>query len=190
MSAKPSTPSKVFQMKVTLVDSKPPIWRRILVGDDLTLEKFHDLLQLVMGWTDSHLHMFRVGSQTFGNPDDDEAGVLETKNERKYKLSQFHLGEGAGFIYEYDFGDSWQHKIVVEKILPFSADLQVPVCIKGKRACPPEDVGGVWGYDTFLEALADPNHEEHNDYLEWIGENFDPEEFNLDEINAALKAFK
>ena len=190
MPANPSAPTKVFQMKVSLEDSKPPVWRRILVGDNLTLEKFHYLLQVVMGWTNSHLHMFLMGEQIFGDPEDDETGELGTKNERKYKLSQFHFDEGDKFVYEYDFGDSWRHKIVVEKVLPFSADLKIPACIKGKRACPPEDVGGVWGYDTFLEAIADPNHEEHDRYLEWVGDDFDPEEFNLNEINAALKALK
>jgi hypothetical protein len=190
MPAKPSAPPKVFQMKVTLQDSKPPIWRRILVGDNLTLERFHILLQIVMGWSDSHLHAFRLGGQTFGRPEDDETGMLEMKNERKYKLSQFHFDEGANFVYEYDFGDGWGHKIVIEKVLPFSADLQVPVCIKGKRACPPEDIGGVWGYVDFLEAIADPDHPEHEDMLEWVGDDFDPEEFNLDGINTALKALK
>ena len=191
MPAKVSaTPAKVFQMKVTLHGSKPPIWRRILVGDNLTLAKFHDLLQLVMGWSDSHLHAFRIGGQMFGNPDDDETGMLEMKNERKYKLSQFHFDEGANFVYEYDFGDSWEHKIVIEKVLPVIDDVQIPVCLKGKRACPPEDIGGVWGYADFLEALTDPDDAEHNDYLEWVGEDFDPEAFNLDEINAALKSFK
>jgi hypothetical protein len=190
MSTKSSASSKVFQMKVMLEDSRPPIWRRILVGDDLTFYKFHMLLQTVMGWTNSHLHMFQLGELIIGDPEDDESGELGFKNERKYKLSQFNFGEGNKFVYEYDFGDSWRHKITIEKVLPYSAEMQLPVCIKGKGACPPEDVGGVWGYDTFLEAIADPNHKEHAMYVEWVGDDFDPQYFNLDEINAALKSFK
>jgi hypothetical protein len=190
MPAKTSTPAKVFQMKVTLVDSKPPIWRRILVGDTLSLGKFHELLQIVMGWSDSHLHMFRLNEQIFGAPEDDETGLMETKDERKYKLSQFPFEVGSHFVYEYDFGDGWEHKIVIEKILPFSPDLQIPVCLKGKRACPPEDIGGVWGYIDFLEELADPDNPEREDLLEWIGEDFDPEAFDLDGTNAVLKSFR
>ncbi|HLC16397.1 MAG TPA: plasmid pRiA4b ORF-3 family protein, partial [Thermodesulfovibrionia bacterium] len=90
----------------------------------------------------------------------------------------------------YDFGDSWEHEIVVEKILSPEAAIKYPMCINGKLTCPPEDVGGVWGYDTFLEAINDPNHEEHDSYLEWIGGEFNPEEFNLDEINQALRQVK
>jgi len=97
---------------------------------------------------------------------------------------------GAKFVYEYDFGDSWEHILLVEKVLPMEPDQQYPVCIKGKRACPPEDVGGVWGYYGFLEAIQDPDHPEHEDYLEWIGEDFDPEAFDLDAVNAALRALQ
>lgn len=190
MPAKSPVPTKVFQMKVTLEGSKPAIWRRILVGDHLTLAELHFIVQIIMGWTNSHLHMFIFGEQIFGEPEDDETGMLEMKPELKAKLSQFHFSEGDKFIYEYDFGDSWRHKIVIEKILPYSADLQIPVCLKGKRSGPPEDIGGVWGYADFLASLADPETEDRQEMLEWVGEDFDPEAFNLDEINAELKAFK
>jgi hypothetical protein len=190
MPAKASVSPQVLQMKVTLEDSKPPIWRRILVTDDLTFYKFHIILQAVMGWTNSHLHMFQLGGLLIGDPEVDETGELGFKNERKYKLSQFNFEAGDKFVYEYDFGDSWRHKILVEKILPISSDVQVPACVKGKGACPPEDVGGVWGYADFLEAIANPDHPEHADMLEWIGDDFDPTYFNLDEVNAVLKTFK
>ena len=180
----------VYQLKVTLDDSKPPIWRRILVPENITLYNLHDILQIVMGWTDSHLHMFTIERQIYGNPEDDEYGDLGTKNENRYRLNQLSLREKSRFSYEYDFGDSWDHTILVEKILSPEKGVHYPVCIKGKRACPPEDVGGVWGYEGFLEAIADPEHEEHDEYLEWIGDDFDPEAFDVDEVNEALHALQ
>jgi hypothetical protein len=102
-------------------------------------------------------------------------------------LNQIVTGEKFTFTYEYDFGDDWLHAILIEKILPPAPDQKLPVCIKGKRACPPEDVGGIWGYELFLEAIADPEHEEHDSYLVWVGGEFDPEAFDLDAINARLR---
>jgi len=189
MSPKPAaTPSKTFQIKITLEGSKPPIWRRVLVGDNLTLAAFHQLIQVVMGWTNSHLHMFEIYGQIYGDPEDDETGMMETKDERKHRLGQFD--EGDKFIYEYDFGDGWRHKILIEKVLPLTPDAKIPLCIKGKGCCPPEDIGGVWGYADFLDAIADPDNPKRDEMLEWIGEDFDPAYFNLDAINAALKSFK
>jgi hypothetical protein len=180
----------VYQLKVTLDDSKPPIWRRVLVSEKVTLYELHQIIQIVMGWTNSHLHMFLLGEQIYGDPADDEFGDLGTKNETRYRLNQLGLHEKSKFSYEYDFGDSWDHTILVEKILPEEKGARYPVCVKGKRACPPEDVGGVWGYDDFLQAVTDPEHEEHDEYLEWIGDDFDPEAFDLDEVNEVLNTFK
>ncbi len=115
-----------------------------------------------MGWTNSHLHMFRIDEQIYGDPEDDEYGDLGTKNESCYRLNKVAGREGMKFHYEYDFGDGWGHTLLVEKILPAEKGTSYPVCIKGKRACPPEDVGGVWGYEEFLEAIADPKHKEHD----------------------------
>ncbi|MFZ5909986.1 MAG: plasmid pRiA4b ORF-3 family protein [Chloroflexota bacterium] len=180
-------PKSIYQIKVTLQDSRPTIWRRFLVGDNVTLHNLHDILQIVMGWTDSHLHMFHVNGQIFGDPMDDKAGEIGMLDETRYRLSQLVGREGAKFRYEYDFGDDWMHNLIVEKILPFEKGVHYPVCIKGKRACPPEDVGGVWGYDDFLEAISNPKHPEHDRMLEWIGGDFDPAYFNLDEINERLR---
>jgi len=174
----------IYQIKVTLCESKPPIWRRILVPSDITLAKLHRILQAVMGWYDAHLHQFIVGGVYYGVPDPDD--FIEIKSERRVRLNQIVAGEKSKFTYEYDFGDSWEHELLVEKIVPPENGVRYPVCIKGKRACPPEDVGGVWGYAEFLEAIRDPEHAEHEDYVEWIGGEFDPEAFDLDEINAAL----
>jgi hypothetical protein len=138
-----------------------------------------------MGWTDSHLHMFIVGGLHYGVPHPDY--FMEVKNERRVRLSRIAPAVQSKFTYEYDFGDSWDHELLVEKILPPEAGTRYPVCIKGRRACPPEDVGGVWGYAGFLEAIRDSDHPEHENYVDWIGGEFDPEAFDLDEINAALR---
>jgi hypothetical protein len=175
---------KIYQIKVTLAGSKPPIWRRILVPGDVNLQKLHDIIQVVMGWTNSHLHQFIVGQTTYGEPHPDYGH--EMRDERRVKLSQIARAE-AKFRYEYDFGDSWLHDLLVEKILPPEPGQRYPVCVKGKRACPPEDVGGVWGYEVFLEAIRNPDHPEHEMYLGWIGGGFDPEAFDLEGTNEILR---
>ncbi|MCP4606068.1 MAG: hypothetical protein GY847_37085 [Proteobacteria bacterium] len=175
----------IYQIKVTLDESKPPIWRRILVSGNSTLSKFHHILQVTMGWTDSHLHQFIVGQTYFGEPHPD-AG-FDVQDERRVKLKQIVPGEGFKFRYEYDFGDSWLHNLLVEKVLEPEPGQQYPVCVKGKRACPPEDVGGVWGYDTFLEAIRNSDHLEHDMYTEWIGSEFNSEAFDLDKTNQILR---
>lgn len=180
-------PSLIYQIKVTLDDTHPPIWRRILVPDNITLLKLHDILQIVMGWEDYHLHMFTIKRSIYGDPADDEYGELGTINEANVKLSQVIQHEGQRLFYEYDFGDSWDHTLLVEKILPPQEGVHYPVCLKGKRACPPEDVGGVWGYENFLEAIRSPKHNEHEEYLAWIGGKFDPEAFDLEEVNRQLR---
>lgn len=184
-----SDPS-IFQIKVTLEGIKPPIWRRLLVRNDTTLADLHDILQVAFGWTDSHLHQFRVDDTYYGKPDPDYLDHFPMHDEQEVTLDQIAAGEGFTFRYEYDFGDSWLHRLVVEKVLPPEPGRDYPVCIKGRRAGPPEDVGGIWGYANFLEAMADPTHEEHDSYLEWIGDEFDPEALDLEEINQALDALR
>jgi hypothetical protein len=178
---------QTYQLKVTLEEIRPPIWRRILVPGNTTLLKLHDILQIVMGWRDYHLHLFMIAGEEYGDPGLDEFGDWPLKNEARYKLSQLIPGEGFRFHYEYDFGDSWRHLLLVEKILPAGPDARQPLCLKGKRACPPEDVGGAWGYEGFLEALRDPGHSEHEAFLEWLGVEFDPEAFDLDKVNDVLR---
>lgn len=180
-------PNQIYQIKVTLDDTHPPIWRRILVPGNSSLLQLHDILQIVMGWEDYHLHMYTIEGLIYGDPADDEYGDLGTINEADYKLSQVIYREGQRFKYEYDFGDSWDHTLLVEKILPPVEGTRYPLCLKGKRACPPEDVGGVWGYENFLEAIRDPAHDEHEEYLAWVGGEFDPEDFDLEEINIGLR---
>jgi len=183
---KAATPSAVYQIKVMLEDSHPPIWRRLLVPDDITLADLHDIIQVAMGWENYHLHQFIVKGEYYGEPHPDYG--FEMHDERKVTLRQIAPREGFKFRYEYDFGDSWLHQILVEKILPPEPGQFYPLCIKGKRACPPEDVGGIWGYYNFLEAIQDPDHPEHEDCLEWIGGEFDPEAFDLEAVNQGLRA--
>ncbi len=178
-------PRSVYQVKITLKGTSPPIWRRLLVWSDTRLSVLHDVIQVAMGWYDSHLHQFVVGRVYYGVPDPDS--WTEVKDESKVTFSQVAPGEKARITYEYDFGDSWTHSILVEKILPPSPNVDPPVCLAGRRACPPEDVGGVWGYADFLEAIADPEHEEHDEMLEWIGGEFDPAAFNMEAVNAQLR---
>ena len=178
----------VYQLKITLRDSKPPIWRRVLVPGNYNLHKLHWVVQMAMGWTDSHLHQFIIDGLYYGVPDQDD--WEEVHDERRFTLRQVAPGEKGKFVYEYDFGDDWLHEIVVEQLLPPESGVKYPLCVKGKRACPPEDVGGMWGYATFLEAIRNPKHEEHDSYVEWIGREFDSEEFELDEINQALRQIR
>ena len=180
----------IYQLKVTLSDARPPIWRRILVQSSINLADLHEVLQVVMGWMDCHLHQFVVGNRTFGMLDDDFDDGFDTEDETKYELSQLLGREKDSLRYEYDFGDSWDHKIVLEKILPPDSSAKVPSCIKGKRACPPEDCGGIGGYENLIDVVQDPSHPEHEEMFEWIGGEFAPEHFDVEEINGMLSAYR
>jgi hypothetical protein len=175
-------PILIYQLKVTLNHSKPPIWRRIQVRGDTTLARLHDILQVVMGWHDYHLHAFRVDGVEYGQPNPD----LPMRSDKSVALSRIIPGEKFRFRYEYDFGDSWEHVLVVEKLLSPEPGVDYPRCIAGKRACPPEDVGGIWSYPEFLAAIQDPLHPQHAEQLEWIGGSFDPEAFDLERVNRRL----
>jgi hypothetical protein len=191
MALKVPSNTPIYRMKVTLKGSKPPIWRRIEVPGDVTLGKLHIILQIVMGWTDSHLHQFLISNQYYGEPDP-EFG-MEIRSERRIKLSQAVPQEKGKFTYEYDFGDSWDHAILVEKILAPEESVSYPRCIKGKGACPPEDCGGIWGYYELLEALQNPEHPEHSEMKEWVEDthgDFDPDAFDLDAVNSMLQRIK
>ncbi len=180
-----ATTRVVYQIKVTLKGSKPPIWRRMQITSETTLVQLHRILQRVMGWEGSHLYQFVIGGIAYGDPG--MVGELDVEDARTVTLAALVRGEKSKLLYEYDFGDSWEHELLVEKILPQDEGKRYPVCLTGKRACPPEDCGGVWGYASFLEAIHDPEHPEHEEMLEWIGGEFDPEVFDLDEVNMELQ---
>jgi hypothetical protein len=188
-SRKKPTGPPIYQIKVTLNEIRPPIWRRLLVPGDVSFATLHEVIQVAMGWGDCHLHAFAVGGEQIGVPDpewDDDEGVVD---ERSVKLADAVPQEKQRFRYTYDFGDDWEHTILVEKILPPDLTLELPLCVKGKRACPPEDCGGSWGYLELLETLADPEDPEHEEMLEWVGGELDPEAFDADVVNEALRDF-
>ena len=151
---------------------------------DIKLGKLHHILQAVMGWTDSHMHAFRVGMVQYGAASREFPGMF--KNERTARLDQI-VGVGKKLIYEYDFGDGWEHDLKIEKVLTPEPGMCYPRCTAGKRACPPDDCGGPWGYEDLLEVLRDPKHEEHEEMREWIGGDFDSEAFDLDDVNQMLR---
>ena len=176
--------TKIFEIKIELREVRPAVWRRVQVPGELSLAGLHAVVQVVMGWTDSHLHEFDVDGARYGLPDPDwDAG--EVADEAKTALFRL-VGQGDRMGYVYDFGDGWTHRLTVEKVLAPERGVSYPRCVSGRRACPPEDVGGPWGYDEFRVAIADPAHPEHGHYREWVGGPFDLSAFDLDAVNEAL----
>ncbi|GAB4158221.1 MAG: hypothetical protein Tsb009_35360 [Planctomycetaceae bacterium] len=171
----------VYQFQITLIGTNPRIWRRIQC-QDCTLDKFHQHIQTAMGWENSHLHQFEVDGERYCNPKyfDDGLEEYECIDSTRTKISDlvdFHEPRFT-FLYVYDMGDFWKHEIVFEGVKPAERGKKYPVCLEGERACPPEDVGGIWGYEDFLAAISDPNHEDHEYQLEWCNGSFSPEEFD------------
>ena len=175
---------RVYQLKVTLRGARPPIWRRFQILSDITLKRLHEILQVVMGWTNSHLHQFRVGTTYYGIAD--PTLDLECEDERKVRLAQVLQRPKAKIVYEYDFGDAWEHDVILESVTSPLPKARYPLVLAGKRACPPEDVGGIWGYSNFLQVIKDPKHPDHEDMIEWCGGPFDPEAFDVQEVNLAF----
>jgi len=185
-----SEPEAVYQLKVTLDGIRPLIWRRIQVRGDITLFKLHKILQVVMGWQDYHLHQFVINGESY-SVISIEADMLgdDFKDEKKFRLKRVIPGEKFKFTYEYDFGDGWDHTILVEKILRPAEELKAPVCLKGKRSVPPEDCGGKGGYHKVLKALKNPSRPENAQLLEWL-DKYDPEYFDADKVNERLKKIR
>jgi len=171
-----------FQLKVTLRGIRPPIWRRLRIPGTANLRQVHDALQVALGWTNSHLHQFRVGRQTFGMADPE---APETTDERRVRLCDVAT-EKSKLIYDYDFGDGWEHDVVVERVEP--ARSPVLECLDGRRARPPEDCGGPHGYAELMVTLANPKHPEHAEMLQWVGPYWQPEDFDLELVNKRLRA--
>ena len=175
----------VYELKVTLLHSRPPIWRRLQVESDATLERIHLVLQIVMGWTDSHMHGFRV-------PEAGQRGArrrflpIEDADEETTRLADVLRRPKDRFVYDYDFGDGWEHEVVLEAIVSRSAGARYPHLLAGRRACPPDDVGGIPGYNRFLLAIGDPNHPDHDEMVEWGGDDFDPARFDVQAVNRAF----
>ncbi len=176
---------EIYQIKVTLLRTAPPIWRRLLVPSNLTMSGLHDLLQLAMGWKDSHPHDFQLGGQSYGSTHL-ELGGPDNVDERKVRLNQVFRRVRAKVIYTYDFGDCWKHAVVLEKCLLADPNMAYPACTGGAGACPPEDCGGVGGFYSLLRTLRNPQHKLHKQLLEWVGGNYDPKVFSIEAVNRVL----
>jgi hypothetical protein len=171
----------VYQLKITLRDSKPPIWRRVEVSANTSFYLLHCIMQGAMGWMNGHLHQFVKDEEHYGLPSKED--FFEVHDERKFKLSDLLLGEKDWIQYEYDFGDGWEHRVELEKVLSAEKGVKYPRIVKGKNACPPEDCGGIWGYMDLVETLKNRKHPDHASMLEWLGlessDDFDPTAFDL-----------
>lgn len=179
----------IYQIQISLVESKPKIWRRLLIQSDILLSDFHKVLQTSMGWTNSHLHQFIKNETCYSErlPEDITWEELGNVDYQDMKVSDLLGKEEERILYEYDFGDGWMHDLILEKILPGEDnELVKPICLAGRMNCPPEDCGGIRGYSDMLKIIKNPDHEEYESYIEWLGGKFDPEYFNLTKVNRKL----
>jgi hypothetical protein len=177
----------ILQVKITLLRvSKPPVWRRLLLGSEMSLGQLHGVIQVAMGWWDYHMHVFSTQAGEYGVPDP-ELGFLD---ESRMMLSQLLSEPGNRIRYTYDFGDAWEHEISLEKVLGVDSEQLYPTCVAGRGACPPEDCGSIWGYARLREVLADPSDEEHARVLEWLelesASEFDAAAFEIAPVNNSL----
>ncbi|MDG4766965.1 plasmid pRiA4b ORF-3 family protein [Solwaraspora sp. WMMD406] len=179
-------PRQIFRLKVTLTDVTPSVWRRLLVPGGYTLDRVHRVIQHAMGWHDCHLHSFEIDGAQYGVPDPD--GELLLRDELDVRLDVV-AGKGARLRYTYDFGDWWEHDVVVEDVSLAEPDVRYPLCLDGAGGCPPEDVGGAYGYAEFLAAVADPAHPRHADMIAWAGPRFDPHTFDPARVTTLLRRF-
>jgi hypothetical protein len=211
-----TTDSSIYQLKISLNDIKPAIWRRVQVPADIFLDDLHLVIQVAMGWENYHVYDYSKSTprtwyrlpmegekdfmkELFGDILEGFSDIMEQELEherdvRKTKINEVLTKENTRFQYQYDMGDSWYHTILLEKILVPEAGVSYPICLKGKRACPPEDCGGVWGYEDLLEILKDKKHDSHKNVLEWLdiksAKEFDVEAFDIDGVNLQLKKLK
>jgi hypothetical protein len=176
--------NEVYQLKITLNYVRPVVWRRIFVNSDVKLPDLHKIIQTTMGWTNSHLHQFIKGDKFYSEPDDES--FEENIDYRKIRLHQILTKEKQSVVYEYDFGDGWAHKIVLEKILS-NQKIKYPICIDGKGNCPPEDCGGPGGYEDLLKIISDSENDGYDEMMDWLGDEFDPDYFDSEAVNEMLQ---
>lgn len=184
----PEPINNAYQLKVSLTGAKPPIWRRLLIEADTTFQDLHRIIQVAMGWQASHLHLFQAGNgRLIGDPAEDFDGMMNFQDETTVPVASVLNKEGQQLRYEYDFGDSWEHEVKLEKLLPHDAAVSLPSCVKAVGQCPPEDIGGLPGFYEFLDAMEDAAHPEHVDVREWFGgAQFDPDFVDFEQINEDL----
>ncbi|MDR1932231.1 MAG: plasmid pRiA4b ORF-3 family protein [Spirochaetales bacterium] len=190
-AARPKGPNSIFVFKISIKGIRPQIWRSVQVPGDFSLADFHHVIQRAMGWYNAHLHSFTIEKETYSDDlSNDRSGFGEDAEDESVTLERLGLEAKQRFLYTYDFGDNWDHQILVSKILPAQQcsqeDRLYPLCLKGERACPPEDCGGVYGYDEVMEALKNPEAESSADWTEWLG-TYDPEFFDIDAVNKRLR---
>jgi hypothetical protein len=192
--------SDIIQMKITLKDSKPRIWRRFIVDKSSTFEDLHNVIQIVMGWQNCHLYEFHFKRNYIITEIDEDFNFSSPYSDFKrleaseVLLEEFIFDTKTKFEYVYDMGDDWVHEIKVEKFLEETKNLEVPKCLDGEYNCPPEDCGGIWGFYELLEILNDKNHPEHKNMVEWIEwagyKNYDPEYFDIKKVNKELASLR
>jgi Plasmid pRiA4b ORF-3-like protein len=175
----------VHVLRVSLRDVEPEVWRRVVVASEMPSPNFATALELAMGWGSTHLHLFAVGGVLFGNTDHDAPHLI---SEKAAKVTHLLPREQSSLRWDYDFGDGWEHDVVVEAIEPLNPKTQYPVVLDGERACPPDDVGGPPGYEQLLRVLNDPTDEEYEHMVSWAPEGFDPAAFDLVAANRRLRA--
>lgn len=175
---------QIYHLKVTLADVADEISRRIAVPGGYTLDRVHRAIQLAMGWQDCHLHSFEINSVQYGEPDPD--ALLELRDELNVRLDSV-VTKDSRFTYVYDFGDWWEHDVLVEEVLAPEPDVRYPYCLEGERACPPEDVGGPPGYQHFLDAISNPHHPEHARLTQWLDRPFLPDAFDAGRVSAMMR---
>ncbi len=177
--------TKIFELEIVLEEVRPPVRRRVQVPGEASLATVHEVVQSAMGWTHSHLHEFEVDGRRYGvpDPDWDDQDITDEAKGTLFRL----VSVGGHFCYLYDFGDGWTHRLTVEKVTSPEPGVRYPRCVSGTGACPPEDVGGPWGYDELQTVLADPPHPEHHERAEWVGGPLDPHRFDLDQADRDLE---
>jgi len=183
------------RLRVTIDDVEPLVWRRLVVPLSWRLDQLHLAIQAAFNWGNAHLHEFRIGGLRYGDPDVEDMAFEDSPrlfDEREVKLRDFGREDGVRFTYAYDFGDNWRHTVEIEEVLALDMEPKLAACVDGARARPPEDVGGVSGYEAFLAIMADPRDAEHGDMKCWCGGHFDPEWFDLaivdKDVRNALRA--
>ena len=180
---KPGDTTLLYEFRVELKGIDPPVWRMLQVPHRATLHRLHEVLQVAMGWTNSHLYLFHMGRKVYGEPSPEWES--EVQDSTSTTLEEIVSEGSASFLYEYDLGDSWTHEITLQQAVEAEGE-ERPRCTGGARACPPEDCGGPSGYEHLIQAISDPGHGEHDAMQEWVGRDFDPEDFDAGAVDLAL----